>query len=213
MKRYIKYIVFVLIYFMVWAVAVYFIGNKLTESSTKNRVTFMNRMTAQINETGDTNVYDRRAFADDDIADVIEVYYIDDISGAEHFGGENNTYVWTLANPDGTIKGFVKYEYHHDPNLRLIALAEVSFVIALIPLIVLAAVIWLSVLKPFQRFSEYPIKLSKGIATEGIPESRNRLFGKYIWGMNMLNDRLDADRKQIDRLMGSPETLPSPGCH
>ena len=201
MKRSVKYIISVLIYFMIWAAAVYLIGNKLTESTAQNRVTFMNRMTAQINETGDTTPHDVRMFRDDDIADSIEVFYIDDISPAAHFGGENNTYVWTLENPDGSIKGFVKYEYHHDPNRQLILLAEVSFVIALIPLIIFAVAVDQSILKPFQRFSEYPVKLSKGLATEGIPESKNRIFGKYIWGMNMLNDRLDADRKQIDRLM------------
>lgn len=173
----------------------------MTKSSSKNRVTFMNRMTEQISETGDTTVYMTRQFTDDDVADSIEVYYLDDMEGDVHFGGENNTYVWTLENEDGSIKGFVKYEYYHDPNLRLIALAEISLFIAGIPLVIFAAYVNFKILRPFQRFSEYPVKLSKGLATEGIPESKNRLFGKYIWGMNMLNDRLDADRKQIDRLM------------
>ena len=200
-KHYVKFIVFVIVYFTVWAAAVFLIGNKLTESTAQNRVTFMNRMTAQINETGDTIVHNVRMIKDDDIADSIEVFYLDDISSAAHFGGENNTYVWTLTNEDGSIKGFVKYEYHHDPNRRLILLAEISFIIALIPLIIFAIRVDRNILRPFQRFSEYPVKLSKGLATEGIPESKNRLFGKYIWGMNMLNDRLDADRKQIDRLM------------
>ncbi len=201
MKRYWKYIAIVFVYLLIWAIVAPAIGRKMTESSTKNRVTFMNRMTAQINETGDTNVYMQRQFTDDDIADNIEVYYRDEIDGNVHFGGENNTYVWTLEDENGNIKGFVKYEYYHDPNLRLIVLSELSLFIASIPLIIFAFAVDLSILRPFQRFSEYPVKLSKGLATEGIPESKNRLFGKYIWGMNMLNDRLDADRKQIDRLM------------
>ena len=201
MKRYRKYIIAVIIYFLIWAALAPCIGTKMTKSSSKNRVTFMNRMTEQISETGDTTVYMTRQFTDDDVADSIEVYYLDDMEGDVHFGGENNTYVWTLENEDGSIKGFVKYEYYHDPNLRLIALAEISLFIAGIPLVIFAAYVNFKILRPFQRFSEYPVKLSKGLATEGIPESKNRLFGKYIWGMNMLNDRLDADRKQIDRLM------------
>ncbi len=201
MKQYRKYIIAVIIYFLVWAVFAPCIGTKMTKSSSKNRVAFMNRMTAQINETGDTNVYDRRQFNDDDIADNVEVYYLDEMDGDIHLGGENNTYVWTLMNEDGSVKGFVKYEYYHDPNLRLIALAEISLFIAGLPLVIFAIYVYFNILRPFQRFSEYPVKLSKGLATEGIPETKNRLFGKYVWGMNMLNDKLEADRRQIDRLM------------
>ncbi len=87
MKRYWKYIAIVFVYLLIWAIVAPAIGRKMTESSTKNRVTFMNRMTAQINETGDTNVYMQRQFTDDDIADNIEVYYRDEIDGNVHFGG------------------------------------------------------------------------------------------------------------------------------
>lgn len=111
MKQYRKYIIAVIIYFLVWAVFAPCIGTKMTKSSSKNRVAFMNRMTSQINETGDTNVYDRRQFNDDDIADNVEVYYLDEMGTDVHLGGENNTYVWTLMNEDGSVKGFVKYEY------------------------------------------------------------------------------------------------------
>ncbi len=83
----------------------------------------------------------------------------------------------------------------------MIALAEISLFIAGIPLLIFAIYVYFNILRPFQRFSEYPVKLSKGLATEGIPETKNRLFGKYVWGMNMLNDKLEADRRQIDRLM------------
>ena len=98
MKQYRKYIIAVIIYFLVWAVFAPCIGTKMTKSSSKNRVTFMNRMTEQISETGDTTVYMTRQFTDDDVADCIEVYYLDDMEGDVHFGGENNTYVWTLAD-------------------------------------------------------------------------------------------------------------------
>ena len=64
-KHYVKFIVFVIVYFTVWAAAVFLIGNKLTESTAQNRVTFMNRMTAQINETGDTIVHNVRMIKDD----------------------------------------------------------------------------------------------------------------------------------------------------
>ncbi|MBP5180396.1 MAG: HAMP domain-containing histidine kinase [Clostridiales bacterium] len=201
MRRYRKYIAAVIIYFLLLALAALLIGTRMAGNSAKNRITFMNRMTEQINGTGDTTVNVQSGFTDDDIADSIEVYYLDEMEGDVHFGGENNTYVWTLKNEDGSTKGFVKYEYYHDPNLRLIALMEIILILAFIPLILFAVLVEVNILRPFQRFSEYPVKLSKGLATEGIPESKNRLFGKYIWGMNMLNDRLDADRKQIDRLM------------
>ncbi|MBR1797623.1 MAG: HAMP domain-containing histidine kinase [Clostridiales bacterium] len=202
MKYYRKYIIAVIVYFAVWAVAVYFIGTSLTAKAVTNRTAFMNRMTAQIEQTGDTSAASfTRTFTPDDIADVIEVYSLEDMSSMQNVGGGNNTYVWTLKDADGTVMGFVRYEYKSDINHKMIVLSEVSIVVALIPLIAFMVYVHRKVLRPFNEFSEYPVKLSKGLATEGLPETKSRLFGKYIWGMNMLNDRLDADRKQIDRLM------------
>ena len=57
-----------------------------------------------------------------------------------------------------------------------------------------------SIILPFNKLAEYPERLSKGQMTEKLPERRGGFFGRYIWGMNMLSDKLESDRSTIRRL-------------
>lgn len=65
----------------------------------------------------------------------------------------------------------------------------------------------LRILRPFHHFSEYPLRLSRGEISQKLPEIKNRLFGKFIWGVNMLGDKLANDKKQIDRLLRERQVL------
>jgi len=55
--------------------------------------------------------------------------------------------------------------------------------------------------EPFGRLSDYPERLSKGMITEKLPDTENRFFGRYVWGMNMLSDKLEHDRQEIRHAM------------
>ena len=202
MKQYRKYILAAVLYFVICGTVLYFLGSGLTKNTANNRTAFMNRMTAQINETGSTSTDSfENTFAQEDIADTIEVTYFNESSFPTPSNGSNNTYVWLLQGENGSTQGFVTYTYNSGPNAKVIVLIEAALLISVVPLIIFAVIVDRKILRPFRDFSEYPEKLSKGISTEGIPETKNRLFGKYVWGMNMLNEKLEADRRQIGRLL------------
>ena len=202
MKQYTKLVLLIAAYFIVWSVIVYAIGMRMIRENDNTRAVFMNRMTAQIKESGSTDVTPfLNDFKDKDVASAINVYYVKDGNNYDNLGGRNNTYVYVLTDDSGAVTGFVEYVYESSSFMKLIMLAEASSVVFLIPLIILLIYFDKKILKPFREFSEYPEKLSKGLVTDGIPETRNRFFGRYVWGMNMLGSKLDSDRKEIDRLL------------
>ena len=202
MKQYTKLVLLIAAYFIVWSVIVYAIGMRMIRENDNTRAVFMNRMTAQIKESGSTDVTPfLNDFKDKDVASAINVYYVKDGNNYDNLGGRNNTYVYVLTDDSGAVTGFVEYVYESSSYMKLIMLAEASSVVFLIPLIILLIYFDKKILKPFREFSEYPEKLSKGLVTDGIPETRNRFFGRYVWGMNMLGSKLDSDRKEIDRLL------------
>ncbi|MBR4543435.1 MAG: HAMP domain-containing histidine kinase [Lachnospiraceae bacterium] len=202
MKQYTKLGLFIAVYFIIWSLIVYAVGMSMIRECDNTRAVFMNRMTAQIQESGSTDTTPFFSdFKDKDIASEINVYYVNEGEKSDKFGGRNNTYIYVLTDDSGAVTGFVEYVYESSSNMRLIILAELSSVIFLIPLIIILIYFDKKILKPFREFSDYPEKLSKGLVTEGLPESRDRFFGKYIWGMNMLGSKLDSDRKEIDRLL------------
>ena len=54
------------------------------------------------------------------------------------------------------------------------------------------------VMKPFVRLGEMPYELSRGHLKGELPESKNRFFGKFTWGIAMLRDTLnDAKVKEL----------------
>ena len=52
------------------------------------------------------------------------------------------------------------------------------------------------IIKPFNRMTELPAELAKGNITAPIEAEKNKYFGDYIWGMNLLREKLAKDRQQ-----------------
>lgn len=53
-----------------------------------------------------------------------------------------------------------------------------------------------NIIKPFNELSELPYELSKGNLTAGLKENKNRYFGKFVWGLDMLREELENAKKQ-----------------
>lgn len=98
-----------------------------------------------------------------------------------------------------TEKGCYRIDYETDTNgyfagIRICVIAIISG----IGLICVAILIYIksNVAKPFQRISDLPYELSKGNLTVPIEESKNKLFGRYLWGMNMLRENLEQAKER-----------------
>ncbi len=50
------------------------------------------------------------------------------------------------------------------------------------------------IIRPFQRFSELPMELSKGNLTVPLKEEKSRYFGRFIWGMDLLRENLEENK-------------------
>lgn len=50
------------------------------------------------------------------------------------------------------------------------------------------------ILKPFHQLSELPYELSKGNLAVPIKENKNRFFGRFLWGMDLLREHLEESR-------------------
>ncbi|MDP4145443.1 MAG: HAMP domain-containing sensor histidine kinase [Bacillota bacterium] len=88
--------------------------------------------------------------------------------------------------------GYVRFNYK-DWNSNNSSLLKLEIVLFIYSAIIVSVLLYIrnSILKPFNILSEMPYELSKGNFKEGLKESKNRYFGKFIWGINMLRDNLD----------------------
>ena len=65
----------------------------------------------------------------------------------------------------------------------------------------------LKVLKPFNKLSNYSTELAKGNLTSPMKEEKNKNFGKFVWGMDMLRETLETNKKNELKLQKDKKTL------
>ena len=65
----------------------------------------------------------------------------------------------------------------------------------------------LRVLKPFHTLSNYSTELAKGNLTKPMKEEKNKNFGKFVWGMDMLRETLETNKKNELKLQKDKKTL------
>jgi len=132
-----------------------------------------------------------------------KVYYID----ASFYDSDvtllnrNKQYekIWLLQRSGGVL-GFVVFEYDNPGFAGSRHLINICIAISFAVTLGICIYINVYILRPFNKFVSYPEKLSKNQLTEKLPETRNRFFGRFTWGINMLSDKLASDRKRINEL-------------
>ena len=63
------------------------------------------------------------------------------------------------------------------------------------------------ILRPFHILQEAPYELSKGNLSLGLKENKNRYFGKFVWGLNLLREQLEEQKEKELKLQKEKKTL------
>ncbi|MGG7177498.1 sensor histidine kinase [Clostridium paraputrificum] len=90
------------------------------------------------------------------------------------------------------LLGYLRFNYVRN-NFDTSILFRVEFMFLIFSTIVVSVLFYVrnSIIKPFNILSKIPYELSKGNFKEDIKENKNRYFGKFLWGINMLRENLD----------------------
>ena len=113
--------------------------------------------------------------------------------------GEDTSKIFGLY-AGGRLIGLAEYRFKDSAYGEMLLLMNGCILACALLLILYGIWVCGKVILPFHKLAEYPERLSKGVATEKLPETKNRFFGKYVWGMNMLSDKLENDRQTIRRI-------------
>jgi len=114
--------------------------------------------------------------------------------------------VAVVLDDQGQMAGILIFQYRND-NRNSVILMNLVVIMSFLILMGFLVFVQVRILQPFTAFQEYPEKLAKNELTEKLPESKNRYFGKFIWGVNMLSDQINGDKKKINRLMEERQTM------
>jgi len=192
MKSFNKVIAVVMVIIILAFAAVNFIP-MFSEESVSILNVEIKRIVRHIEETG--------TIPDADSYTTISGIYKQD--GDKDFFVSNNEYVIREVNSKlYRIEYIEENEHKHEMIYVNIALSAISLVI-----ISVLFYIRHNIIKPFSEITDLPYELSKGNLTIPLKESKSRFFGKFIWGLDMLRDKLENSRRAELELKKEKKTM------
>lgn len=188
-----------LVVYVFFICAVFFLQKQRMIEYSREYLVEANRIMKGMEEEGCFSMPDLR-----DMGLIEKVSYLcgDDMQDAEKlktfFRSVNGyeTHIEPLI-AEGVLLGIVRFDY---PGIR--KGKEVSWLVpgmlACSALITLTILVYIrnKIIKPFLTLTDIPYELAKGRLQMEIEESRNRYFGKFVWGISMLRDHLKSSKEK-----------------
>ena len=115
----------------------------------------------------------------------------------------NNDYA--VINVNGDLYS-IEYKIKEPDNTPII-LMDVGLGVMFLLTAGVLLYIDLRVLKPFHTLSNYSTELAKGNLSKPMKEEKNKNFGKFVWGMDMLRETLETNKKKELELQKDKKTL------
>lgn len=123
-------------------------------------------------------------------------------AGEEFFVSENE---YVIRKIDGTL---YRIEYFEDKDTAS-GMLYINIMLSIFSLFVLMVLFYIrhNILKPFDKITNLPYELSKGNLTIPLKESKNRYFGKFLWGLDMLREKLEESKQAELELKKEKKTM------
>lgn len=130
-------------------------------------------------------------------------YITDVVKISEDIETGNNDYL--IKNIGGHIYRF-DYTYHNE-NKSTLTVFYLCFGMISLFVICLMVYIYFRIIHPFEKLSEYPTELAKGNLTKPLKEQKNGYFGKFLWGLDLLREKLEKQKAEELELKKQNNTM------
>lgn len=122
----------------------------------------------------------------------------------EYHENENCNYAYEVETVDGVLYQFA---YQQDNNSGLIVMMNVFLGSMFICTFLVLIFVNQKIVKPFSDVSSLPKELAKGNLSVPIKEEKSKILGKFLWGMDMLREKLEQDKVTELELVREKKTL------
>lgn len=139
-------------------------------------------------------------------ADISECVYVTNIERyGEKFYSTDSDYV--IYEINGEL-----YRFDYSANVysnKAHFAGTVNAVLGVIAILFIAVMLYIkyAILAPFERLSSLPYELSKGNLTTPVKETKNRYFGKFLWGIDILRENIEQQKQRELEMQKEKKTL------
>ncbi len=127
-------------------------------------------------------------------ADVSGCEYVTNIERyGENFYSTDNDY--SVREINGEL---YRFDYKSGGSDRIRLIVTINVILGVMAAVIISVMLYIkfSILAPFERLTDVPYELSKGNLTAPVKETKNRFFGRFIWGVDMLRENIEQQKKR-----------------
>ena len=129
----------------------------------------------------------------------------DSIVGIRAFTpGETCDNDYLVEEIDGKL---YRIEYVEEKNSGLPLYINIALLFMMIVTSSVLVYVYRKVLKPFHDMSNLSFELAKGNLSTPIKEEKSKLFGRFLWGMDMLREKLEENKAKELEFQKEQKTL------
>ena len=114
----------------------------------------------------------------------------------------NNDY--TVEEINGAL---YRFEYRLKADIRPLIYMNVGMVAMILASVAVLVYVGRRILRPFHKMSNLSIELAKGNLSAPVKADKNKFFGRFLWGINMLRDNLETNKERELELQKDKKTL------
>ena len=114
----------------------------------------------------------------------------------QHFDFYNTDSDYIILEIDDALYRFDYNAEHNARNTKLILNLNIS--LGVMTLMILSVMLYIKykLIQPFETLSDVPYQLSKGNLTSPVKETKNRFFGRFIWGVDLLRENMEQQKQR-----------------
>ncbi|MCM1268486.1 MAG: HAMP domain-containing histidine kinase [Bacteroidales bacterium] len=138
-----------------------------------------------------------------DLSQYESVYHVEPYG--DHFYNADADYL--IREIDGTLYRFDYTAEDAEKSGRIVF--AVNLILALVMAAVFALLFYIraKILRPFEQMADIPYELAKGNLTPPVKEQKNRFFGKFLWGIDLLRENIEEQKRRELALQKEKKTL------
>ena len=139
-------------------------------------------------------------------ADISECVYVTNIEQyGEKFYSADSDYV--IYEINGELYRFDYSANGYSNKAHFVGI--VNTVLGVIAILFIAVMLYIkyAILAPFERMSSLPYELSKGNLTTPVKETKNRFFGKFLRGIDILRENIEQQKQRELEMQKEKKTL------
>ncbi|MBR6696606.1 MAG: HAMP domain-containing histidine kinase, partial [Oscillospiraceae bacterium] len=92
-----------------------------------------------------------------------------------------------------------RFDYKRNENSeRTNLLLTVNIILLIMAVLIIGVMVYIRVkiLSPFEKLTDVPYELSKGNLITPVKETKNKFFGKFVWGVDMLRENMEQQKER-----------------